>query len=116
MSLAETIRAHLPRKTLDVPALGGTIEIVGMTARDMSAVMKGPDGAEGNALMLARSLYKDGQRIVADGGEGELLDLPHAVFSMLVKEAADLNLIGKGAAESAKKNSAATTEDGSSSA
>ena len=116
MSLAETIRAHLPRKTLDVPALGGQIEIVGLTARDMGAVMKGPDGVDGNALMLARSLYKDGARIVIDGNEGELLDLPHAVFSMLVKEAADLNLIGKGSGASAEKNSAATTEDGSSSA
>ena len=106
--------AARPRKTLDVPALGGPLDMLGLTARDMTEVMKGPDGAAGNALMLARSLYRDGKRII-DGNGDELLDLPHEVFSMLLAAASALNNVSQGAAKSAEKNSGATTDDGSSS-
>jgi hypothetical protein len=109
MSLREQLRAHLPRKKLDVPALGGEIEVIGLTAGDMAIVWKAPEGAEGNAHFLARSLYKDGNRLVADGEEKDLLELPQKVFAELVREVRDLNF------PSAEGNSAATTGGDSSS-
>ena len=110
MSLRDVIRAALPRKTLDVPALGGQIELVGLTVADMSAVGKVPAGLERNAAFLARTLYKDGKRLASDGEEADLLELPHKLFSDLLDEAGPLTF-----GASAEKNSAATTDDGSSS-
>ena len=110
MSLRDAIRAALPRKELDVPALGGKIELVGLTAGDVSAVGKVPAGIERNAAFLARALHRDGKRLVADGEEKDLLELPHALFSDLLNQASALTF-----PESAEKNSSATTDDGSSS-
>jgi hypothetical protein len=110
MSLREQLRAYLPRKKLDVPALGGEVEVVGLTAGDMSAVGKMPAGVERNAAFLARALHKDGKRLVADGEEADLLDLPHKLFKELLDEADSISF-----PESTEGNSAATTGGDSSS-
>ena len=111
MGIKDQFRAHLPRKELDVPALGGKVELIALTARDMSAVLKAaPDEMSGAAEILARSLYKDGERIVPEGEEAALLELPNAVFQTLLREATILNGLG-GSAE----GNASATGDGSSS-
>ena len=111
MSIKDQFRAHLPRKELDVPALGGKVELIALTARDMSAVLKAAsDEMAGATEILARSLYKNGARIVPDGEAGALLELPNAVFQALLREATALNGLDK----SAEGNSSATDASGSS--
>jgi len=102
-------KALTPKNTLTLDELGVTIEVHGLTAREINAANKAAtkvkakgrngkpdevevDGEKLTASLLALSLYTvAGDRLVPQGRESEVFDLPHALVGRLTKAVFEIN-------------------------
>ena len=113
----EKAKALTPISELKLDELGMTVFIHGMTARDINAANKAssvpakkkgqPPELDSEKLtmeLLARSLRdKDGGRLIPEGREDEINDLPYKVINEITAAVFEIN--GMKAPENAEGNS-----------
>ncbi len=123
-------KGSIPREQVEIPALGGHVFVRGMTGAerdrfearalltrqltDVAAAEKAYDNYK--ARLLASCIVDEqGRRIVPQGGEAALGDLPGAVLSRLFDVCLRLSGLGADAVDDAEKNSVAGPSDASTS-
>lgn len=105
----KSAKALVPKQELDLPEVGMTVFVHGMTARDITEANKAatkplPKGRKGQAdggeldserltvELLARSLHdKDGKRLIPEGREDEINDLPYAIINKITAVVFSIN-------------------------
>ena len=102
-------KALAPTETIDLPELDLKVQVRGLTAREINQANKAAtkilikgkkgkpdevevDGEKLTAALLARSLFTlDGKRLIPEGREDEVFDLPHDLVAKLTKTVFSIN-------------------------
>ena len=116
-------KALVESAELEFPELDMTVVLKGLTGREMRSLTKAatkptPKGRKGKGdvpevdndklmeLMVVHSaFYPDGERLIAEGREDELYDLPFSIVNKLTLEVNRLNGWGADEDEDGAKNS-----------
>jgi hypothetical protein len=102
----------MPTEELEIPELGMTVELRGLTPRqikeanraaaDKNSKLKhghpAPDDVDGEMLtahLIAMSIWKDGERVISAGREQELLDFPRPLLTFLQDAVLRINGMAK---------------------